>query len=59
MLDSLIVSICTIRYNADRIKESAKSGTEVFVWQEYHSHIGMNSSRNCGYESLAFLLHEK
>jgi len=59
MLDSLIVSICTVCYNADRIRESAKSGTKVFMWQEYHSYIGMNSSKNCGCESLAFLLHEK
>jgi hypothetical protein len=54
MLDLLIVSICTTRFNADRIKEHAKSGTKVFMWQKYHSHIGMNIFKKCGCESLAF-----
>jgi hypothetical protein len=31
-----------IRDNADKIKESAKSGTEVFVQQDYRSPIRMN-----------------
>jgi len=31
MLDSLIVSIRTIHYNADRITGSAKSGTKMFL----------------------------
>ena len=30
-------SIHTIRDNADRIKECAKSGTKVFVWQDYYN----------------------
>jgi len=34
-------SVCTIRYNADRTTESAKSVTEVFVYQECHSPIRM------------------
>jgi hypothetical protein len=42
-----------IRDNADRIKESAQSGTKVFVWQDYHSPI---RTKNCG---STFLLHEK
>src|SRR5215470_16125111 len=43
-----------IRDNADRLKESAQSGTEVFVQQGYHSPI---RTRNCGCEPLTFLLH--
>jgi hypothetical protein len=31
--------------NADWIKESAKSGTEVFVWQDCHSPVGMNHTK--------------
>jgi len=58
MLDLLIVSICTTRFNADRIKEHAKSGTKVFMWQKYHSHIGMNIFKKCGCESLAFFAWE-
>jgi len=30
-------SVCTLHNSADRIKESAKSGTKVFVLQDYHS----------------------
>ena len=36
------VSVRTIRGNANRITESAKSGTKVFVYQDYHSPIGIN-----------------
>jgi hypothetical protein len=43
--------------NADRIAESAKSGTKVFVQQDYHSPIRNNGSKNYGCESLAFLLY--
>ena len=50
-------SICTICDNADSIKESAKSGTKVFVCQVYHSPIGMNCTKKYRYESLIFLLH--
>ena len=30
-------SVCTLHDSTDRIKESAKSGTKVFVLQDYHS----------------------
>jgi len=43
--------------NADRITESAKSGTEVFVQQQYHSPMGMNRMKNYGCETLTFILH--
>jgi hypothetical protein len=49
-------SVHTICRNADRITENAKSGTEVFVKQDYHSPIGMNHTKNYGCESLTFLL---
>jgi hypothetical protein len=42
--------------NADRIKESAKSGTKVFKEQNYHIPFGMNDTKNCGCGSLIFLL---
>jgi hypothetical protein len=46
-----------IRENADRIKESAKPGTKVFVQQDYHCLIRINRTKNCGCESFTFLLH--
>jgi len=33
----------TIHDSADRIKESAKSGTKMFMEQNYHIPIGMNN----------------
>jgi hypothetical protein len=36
-----------IRDNADRIKESAKSGTKEFASQDYHSPIRINHTENC------------
>jgi hypothetical protein len=42
------VSVRTIRVNADRITESSKSGTKVFVCQDYHRPIRINSTKNCG-----------
>ena len=47
-------SACTICDNADRIKESVKSGDKVFMEQNCHVSIGMNDTNNCG--SLTFLL---
>jgi hypothetical protein len=47
-------SMHTVCGNADRIKESAKSGTEVFVWQDYHSPMGMNRAKICGCYLLTF-----
>ena len=52
-------SVCKIFDNADRITESAKSRTEVFVQQNYHSPIGMNYTKNYRCESHTFLLHLK
>jgi hypothetical protein len=41
--------------NADRIKESAKSGTEVFVWQDYCSPIGMSHAKTVDVYLLPFI----
>jgi len=52
------IHVHTIRDNADRITESAKSGTKCFFAQQnYHSPIRINSTKNYGYESLTFLLY--
>ena len=51
------ISVHTIRDNADRIAESAKSGTKVFVYQDYHSPIRNSGTKNYGCESLTFLLY--
>jgi hypothetical protein len=45
--------------NADRIKGSAKSGTEVFVQQDDHSLVRMNHVKIYGWESLTILLQYK
>ena len=50
-------NVCTICDNADRIKESAKLGTKVFVLQDYHSPIRMTHTKKYWCESLTFLLH--
>jgi len=42
----LCISICPIRDNADRITESSKSGTKVFVWQDYHSSVRKNCTKH-------------
>jgi len=42
------VSVRTIRGNADRITESSKPGTGMFVYQDYHSPIGIDSTKNYG-----------
>jgi hypothetical protein len=49
-------SLHTICVNADRIIEGAKLIPKFFVQQVYHSSIKMNHSKNCGCESLTFLL---
>jgi len=64
------IHVHTIRDNADRITESAKSGTKVLFctaklpqsyqnqqYQNYRSPIRINSTKNYGYESLTFLLY--
>jgi len=48
-----------IHDSADRIKESAKSGTKVFMEQNYHIPIGMNDINNYRCGSLAVLLQWK
>ena len=50
-------SISTIHDNADRITESPKSETKVFVQQDYHSPIRMKCTKYCGCGSLTFVLH--
>jgi hypothetical protein len=60
-------SVHTICDNIDRIKESAKcldnikyqqsEAGHLFVQQNYHSPIGMNRTKNYGFEPLTFLLH--
>jgi len=52
-------SVCTILDKADKITESAKWKTKVFVYQDYHSPIGMYFIKKYASESLAFLLHWK
>jgi hypothetical protein len=47
----IVHKICN---TAARIEESAQSRTEVFVKQDYHSPI---HTKNCGCESLTFILH--
>jgi hypothetical protein len=47
-LDSLIVAYIQCVIMLVGLKESSKSGTEVFVWQDCHSPIGMNHAKNCG-----------
>jgi hypothetical protein len=42
--------------NADRIKESAKSAIEVFVYCDYHSPVGMNCTKKL-WMCPMFLLH--
>ena len=49
-------SLRTIRDNADRITESAKSGTEVFVLQDNHRLIGMKCTIKYRCESLTFFI---
>jgi hypothetical protein len=34
--------------NVDRIKQSAKSGNEVFILLDYHSPVGKNFTKNYG-----------
>jgi hypothetical protein len=46
------ISVHTIHDNADRITESAKSRTKIFVKQDYHSPIGMNRINNYGCKCL-------
>jgi hypothetical protein len=45
--------------NANRITESSKSGTTVFVYQVYHSPVRMIYTKYYGCGSLIFLLHYK
>jgi len=50
-------SVCE---NADRIKDSAKSGTKVFVCVAKLLQFYQNELyKNCGCEALIFLLHQK
>jgi len=49
-----------IHENADRITESARSKTKVFVLKDYHSPIRMNHTKNYGSEvSYIFIALEK
>ena len=52
-------SACKISDNANRITGSAKSGTKVFVRQDYCDPIGMNRTKNYKHESHTFLWHYK
>jgi len=45
-------NIHTVCDNADGIKESDKSGMNMFVKQDYHSPVRMNHTKKYGYESL-------
>ena len=44
-----ICDVCTVT-------DSAKSGARVFVYQDYHSPIGMNCTINYGCESLTLFI---
>jgi len=46
--------VLTICDNADRITESAKSETKVFVEKGYHSPSRINCTKNYSYESYIF-----
>jgi hypothetical protein len=48
------ISMHITRGNADRITQSAKSVTKVFMWQYYHSPIGANHAKKYGREYLTF-----
>jgi len=49
----------TIRDNANGIKASAKSGTKVFVQQDYYSHIGINHTKNYGRKTHFYCIRNK
>jgi len=38
-------SLPTVRRNDDRIRERAKSRNKVFVWQDCHSPVGIESTK--------------
>jgi hypothetical protein len=39
-------------------KESAKSGIKCFYSKDYHSPVGMNCAKNCGWESYMYIALE-
>ena len=41
-------SVCAIGDNADIVTESPKLGTKVFMWQDSHSSVGRNCTKNYG-----------
>jgi hypothetical protein len=49
----------TIRDNANRIKASAKSRTKLFVQQDYHSHIGINHTKNYRCQTHFYCIRNK
>jgi hypothetical protein len=49
----------TMRDNADRFTQSAKSGPTMFVQQGYHSPLGMSRAKEYGYESFTLSMHYK
>jgi hypothetical protein len=58
MLQSLIVAY--VQYVTMLVElQKAKPGLKVFVWEVYHSPIGMNHTKNYGCEFLTFLMHYK
>jgi hypothetical protein len=52
------ISMCTVYDNAGRITEHAKSETKLLVWQDYHSPIRMNRTKNYGSVSYIFIASE-
>jgi hypothetical protein len=46
--------LSTIRGNSDRIKETAKSGNEVFMQQDYQSPIGASHMKTMDLSFLYF-----
>jgi len=51
-----MLAICD---NANRLKATAKSGTRMFEQQVYHSHIGINPTKNYGCETYFYCIRNK
>jgi transcriptional regulator len=49
------ISMCTVHDNAGRNTERANSETKLLVWQDYHSPITMNHTKNYGSVSYIFI----
>jgi hypothetical protein len=50
--------MCTVHDNAGRITERVKSEAKLLVWQDYHSPIRMNHTKNYASVSYIFIASE-